>query len=122
MGTAKYRQVVTDGIAAVRHRLSAVAAAIAIAAFVTCANQASAGLLSGDQDFKLMAWQGFAQAIDGPHPEGTPLVLHYLKLVAVVAANMGDVFPELRRQSAQEICGHSAINQTIKVCLHKSCV
>ena len=73
MGTAKYRQVVTDGIAAVRHRLSAVAAAIAIAAFVTCANQASAGLLSGDQDFKLMAWQGFAQAIDGPHPEGSTL-------------------------------------------------
>lgn len=70
---ATHLQSVLGWVAVVRHRLFAIAGVIVVAACLTSAQQATAGLLSSDQDFKLMAWQGFAQAIDGPHPQGSTL-------------------------------------------------
>ena len=35
--------------------------------------RAEVGVLDGNEDFKLLATRGFAQAVDGPHAEGTPL-------------------------------------------------
>ncbi|HTQ00100.1 MAG TPA: hypothetical protein VMN56_12290 [Casimicrobiaceae bacterium] len=37
---------------------------------VVAAVASAAQLLDGDEDFKLMASEGFTKAIDGPHPEG----------------------------------------------------
>jgi hypothetical protein len=34
---------------------------------------AEVGVLGGDEDFNLLATRGFAQAVDGPHAEGSPL-------------------------------------------------
>jgi hypothetical protein len=34
---------------------------------------AEVGVLDGNEDFKLLATQGFAQAVDGPHADGSPL-------------------------------------------------
>ncbi len=34
---------------------------------------AEVGVLAGDEDFKLLANRGFAQAVDGPHADGSPL-------------------------------------------------
>ena len=54
----------------VRNRLCAAAL---IALLALCAPAHATGTLTGDADFKLLSWLGFAQAIDGAHPEGSKL-------------------------------------------------
>ena len=55
--------------AVVRHILLAFALALAVTAGAAHAT----GTLTSNADFKLLAWLGFQQAVDGARPEGSPL-------------------------------------------------
>jgi hypothetical protein len=59
-------------IAAVGHR-SCVAVLALFAALMLPAGTAAGAFLDGNEDFKLMASLGFAQAVDGPHAQGSGL-------------------------------------------------
>src|SRR5689334_16979357 len=47
-----------------------------LALFAIGASAQSGPTLTSDADFKLLAWLGFKQAVDGAHPEGSTLNLY----------------------------------------------
>jgi hypothetical protein len=59
--------------AVVRHKLCALVLALFALMLVPAGSAIGGGLLSGDQDFKLLASLGFEQAVDGAHPQGSQL-------------------------------------------------
>jgi hypothetical protein len=53
--------------------VSLIGAVLLVCLMVSVSAGAAAGVLDGNEDFNLLATRGFAQAVDGPHADGSPL-------------------------------------------------
>ena len=73
MNVATLPQIPVGWTAVVRHKLRAVAALLVLAVLLPYGAARATSLLDGNEDFKQLATLGFAQAVDGPHADGSQL-------------------------------------------------